>query len=87
MVSVIEGRLCVDVSRKYISIYRCDNQGVIVDEDHFSFQYRLDRQDAISEVVDLYAMLYDWLNDTINGGLDDEPGDSARGEGPPAKTE
>lgn len=85
--SVVEGKILIDVSRKYASIYRCDPQGIVVDEDHFSFPYRLDKQDAVAEVVDLYAMLYDWLNDTLNGSPDDEPGDSARGEGPPAKTE
>jgi hypothetical protein len=55
-----------------------------VDEDHFGYPFRLDRSDAASEVVDLYAFIYDWLNETINGGYDDE---SARDGDPPAKTE
>jgi hypothetical protein len=80
----IEGRVVIDVSRKYVSVYRCDGTGKVTDEDHFAFAFRLDRQDALAEVSDLYAFIYDWLNDTMNGGLDE---DSAREGGPPAKTE
>jgi hypothetical protein len=80
----IEGRVVIDVSRKYVSVYRCDGNGKVTDEDHFAFAFRLDRQDALAEVSDLYAFIYDWLNDTMNGGLDE---DSAREGDPPAKTE
>jgi hypothetical protein len=80
----IEGRVVIDVSRKYVSVYRCDGTGKVTDEDHFAFAVRLDRQDALAEVSDLYAFIYDWLNDTMNGGLDE---DSAREGDPPAKTE
>ena len=83
MVNPVEGKIVVDVSRKYVSIFRCDATGKVVDEDHFAHPFRLDRQDAVSEVVDLYAMVYDWLNDTINGWGDD----SARDGGPEGKTE
>ena len=82
MVNPVEGRLVIDVSRKYVSMFRCDGAGKVLDEDHFAHPFRLDRQDAVSEVTDLYAIVYDFLNDTING--DD---DSARGDGSQAKTE
>lgn len=80
----VEGKIVVDVSRKYVSIFRCDGAGKVVDEDHFAYPFRLDRTDAVAEVVDLYSFLYDWLNDTVNGGYDD---DSAREGEPPAKTD
>lgn len=80
----VEGKIVIDVSRKYVSIFRCDGEGKVLDEDHFAYQFRLDRQDAASEVVDIYATVYDWLNDTINGWGDD---DSARDGGPEGKTE
>jgi len=80
----VEGRVVIDVSRKYVSVYRCDGTGKVTDEDHFAFAFRLDRQDALAEVSDLYAFIYDWLNDTMNGGLDEE---SAREGDPPEKTE
>lgn len=75
----VEGKVVIDVSRKYVSIFRCDGTGAILDSDHFAYPHRLDRSDAVSQTVDIYAILYDWLNKELNG-------DSARGDGPPAKT-
>jgi hypothetical protein len=80
----IEGRVVIDVSRKYVSIFRCDGAGKVVDEDHFAHSFRLDRSDAVSFVVDIYSFAYDLLNDIVNDGPDE---DSAREGGPPAKTE
>ena len=76
----VEGKIVIDVSRKYVSIFRCDGEGRVIDEDHFAYLFRLDRQDAVAEVVDIYATFYDWLNDTINI-------DAARDGGPEGKTE
>lgn len=78
VVNPVEGKVVIEVSRKYVSIFRCDGVGAILDYDHFAFQYRIDRTDAIGEVVDIYAVLYDWLNLTINGA-------SARGGDDPDK--
>lgn len=83
MVNPVEGKIVVEVSRKYASIFRCDGMGAVLDFDHFAYDFRLDKQDAVAEVVDLYAMLYDLLNDTINGS----PDESAREGEPPAITE
>ncbi len=79
MVNPIEGKIVIDVSRKYASIYRCDGNGKILDEDHFAFPYRLEPRAAVSEVVDAYAAIYDWLNISVNG--------SAREGDPPATTD
>jgi hypothetical protein len=78
VVNPVEGKIVLDVSRKYVSMYRCDGTGKVVDEDHFAYPFRIDRTDAVSHVVDIYAVLYDWLNLEINGP-------SARDGGPPAK--
>ncbi len=72
MVNPVEGKVVIDVSRKYVSIFRCDGNGAILDSDHFAFPYRLERKHAISQSVDVYSVLYDWLNKELNG-------DSARG--------
>lgn len=66
VVNPVEGKVVIDVSRKCVSIFRCDGTGAILDSDHFAFPHRLDRTDALGEVVDIYAVLYDWLNGTIN---------------------
>ncbi len=73
----VEGKIVIDVSRKYVSLYRCDGTGAILDYDHFAFPYRMDRIDAVGQVVDIYAILYDWINRELNG-------DSARGGDGPA---
>lgn len=75
-----EGKIVIDVSRKYVSVFRCDGTGAILDSDHFAFPYRLDRSEAVSQTVDVYSILYDWLNRELNG-------DSARlgGDSPNSK--
>ncbi len=82
MVNPVEAKVIIEISRKYISLFRCDGTGAILDYDHFAFAFRLDRQDAVAEAVDIFARLYDHMNTAMNG-----PDDSARGTGPDAKTE
>jgi hypothetical protein len=72
----VEGKVIIEVTRKYVSIFRCDGAGAVHDSDHFAFPYRLDRGDAVSQSVDIYSIIYDWLNREVNG-------DSARVEEPP----
>ena len=76
----VEAKVIIEISRKYVSLFRCDGTGAIVDYDHFAFPVRLDRQDAVSEAADIFARLYDHVNTVLNG-------DSARGTGPDAKTD
>lgn len=83
----VEGKIVIDVSRKYVSIFRCDGTGKVLDDDHFAFPFRLDRADALAEAASIYAWVYDWINESVNGTDDDDDDDAARGEGSPAKTE
>jgi hypothetical protein len=76
-VNPVEGKVVIDVSRKYVSIFRCDGTGAVLDSDHFAFPYRLERKESISQTVDVYSILYDWLNRELNG-------DSARGDDRPS---
>jgi hypothetical protein len=68
----VEGKVIIEVTRKYVSIFRCDGGGAVQDSDHFAFPHRLDRGDAVSTAIDAYSIIYDWLNRGVNG-------DSARG--------
>lgn len=72
----VEGKIVIDVSRKYVSIFRCDGTGAVLDSDHFAYPYRMERKEAVSQTIDVYSILYDWLNRELNG-------DSARGAGEP----
>lgn len=78
MVNPTEGKVVIDVSRKYVSIFRCDGTGAILDSDHFAYPFRLERKDAVANTVDIYAILYDWLNRELND-------DSAREADQPRK--
>lgn len=78
----VEAKVIIEISRKYVSLFRCNGSGAIVDYDHFAFPMRIERQDAVSEAVDIFARLYDHINTVLNG-----PDDSARGAGPDAKTD
>ena len=75
----VEGKVVIDVSRKYVSIFRCDGTGAVLDSDHFAFPYRLERKEAVGQTVDVYSILYDWLNRELNG-------DSARGDDRPSNS-
>jgi len=77
-VNPTEGKVVIDVSRKYVSIFRCDGTGAVLDSDHFSYPFRLERKDAVANTVDIYAILYDWLNRELND-------DSAREADQPRK--
>jgi hypothetical protein len=78
-VNPVEGKVVIDVSRKYVSIFRCDGTGAVLDSDHFAFPYRLERKEAVGQTVDVYSILYDWLNRELNG-------DSARGDDRPSNS-
>lgn len=77
MKNPVEGRVIVEVTRRHIVIYQCDQQGMVTDQDVFAWGFTMDRKDAVDEVSSTYGYLYDFLNHTINGEDDDEAEDSA----------
>lgn len=60
------GKIVIDVSRKYLSIYFCDGDGTVRDTDHFRFPWRQDVRDAQRETRDLYHRIFDWANWAVN---------------------
>lgn len=62
----IVGKVVIDFSRKYVSVYFCDGDGSIRDFDHFRYPFLLDRKDAVDECRDTYHFLYQYLNDSMN---------------------
>jgi hypothetical protein len=75
----VERRIVVEIGRQYAYVYMTDGNGKIVPQREESFKqpYRMDRQEAASDAVDLWDIIYDHLNETINfplpEGGDDEP--------------
>jgi hypothetical protein len=70
-VDPVVGKVVVDFSRKYISIYLCEGDGTIKDYDHFRYPFRLDYKDARQETKDAFDFLYQWANESVNAD-DDE---------------
>jgi hypothetical protein len=74
----VERRIVVEIGRQYAYVYMTDGNGKIVPQREESFKqpYRMDRQEAASDAVDLWDLVYDHLNETINfplpEGGDDE---------------
>lgn len=62
----VVGKIVIDFSKKYVSIYLCEGDGVIKDYDHFRFPYRLEMKEARQETRDCYHWLYDWANRVVN---------------------
>ena len=78
----VERRIVVEIGRQYAYVYMTDGNGKIVPQREESFKqpYRMDRQEAASDAVDLWDIVYDHLNETINFPLPeggDEPTDDS----------
>ncbi len=60
------GKVIVEFSQKYISVYLCEGDGTIKDADHFKWPVRLEVKDTRQEVRDCYHLLYDFSNNSVN---------------------
>lgn len=60
------GKIVVEFSQKYISVYLCEGDGAIKDCDHFRWPVRLEVKEARQETKDCFHWLYDWANRAVN---------------------
>jgi len=67
----VERRIVIEVGRQYAYVYMTTGDGKIIPDREESFKqpYRLDRQEAAEESADLWDLVYDHLNETINWPL------------------
>lgn len=67
----VERRIVIEVGRQYAYVYMTTGDGKIIPDREESFKqpYRLDRQEAAEEASDLWDLVYDHLNETINWPL------------------
>lgn len=76
----IVGKVVIDFSRKYVSIYLCEGDGTIKDFDHVRWPFRLDNKDARQECRDMFDFVYQWALDDIvewDSKLQEEEGGGA----------
>jgi len=60
------GKVLIDVGRRYITVYRCDANGYVQDEERFKLPWMLDRKDAVDLVYSVFNTAYSWADSTVN---------------------
>ena len=79
IIDPIVGKVVIDFSRKYVSIYLCEGDGTIKDFDHFRYPFRLEYKEARQETKDAFDFIYQWTNETINFDEDELQEDTEGG--------
>ena len=62
----VERRIVVEFGLQYVYVYITAGSGKLLDEESFKQPYRLERKESHEEAKEVYDLLYDSLNDTIN---------------------
>jgi hypothetical protein len=56
------GKVHIDIGRRYITVYRCDPNGYVLDEERFALPWMIDRKDAVDHVQHVFNMAYHWAD-------------------------
>jgi len=72
-VSDTVARLVIDFGKKYVTIYQCDGEGVVRDEERFKLPAPVLRREAVSFAHDVFNVIYELVDEEANP-------QSARGE-------
>jgi hypothetical protein len=59
-------RVVVEFGLQYVYIYLADQNGKVLEDESFKQPYRLERRESAEEAKELFAAIYDLLNETIN---------------------
>jgi hypothetical protein len=73
------GKVVIDVGRRYITVYRCDGNGFVEDEERFRLPWLIDRKDGVDLAHALFNVAYAWADQTVNPSAargDDKTADS-----------
>ena len=78
----VERRIVIEYGRLYAYVYMTTGDGKLIPgrEESFKQPYTLERREANEEAVELWDMVYDHLNDTVNAVLQEGPGDDSESE-------
>ena len=60
------GKVLIDVGRRYITVYRCDGNGYVQDEERFKLPWMIDRKDAVDLANAVFNTAYAWSDATVN---------------------
>jgi len=59
------GKVVIDISRKYMSIYLCEGDGTVKDAEHVRYPQRLEVKEARQETRDMFDLTYQWALDVL----------------------
>jgi hypothetical protein len=60
------GKVLIDVGRRYITVYRCDGNGFVQDEERFKLPWMIDRKDAVDLANTVFDLAYAWSDATVS---------------------
>ena len=59
-------RVVVEFGLQYVYIYLADQNSKVLEDESFKQPYRLERRESAEEASELFAAIYDLLNESIN---------------------
>jgi len=60
------GKIVIDVGRRYITVYRCDGNGFVEDEERFKLPWMIDRRDAVDLSHTAFNLAYSWADGAVS---------------------
>jgi hypothetical protein len=75
------GKVLIDVGRRYITVYRCDGNGFVQDEERFKLPWMINRLDAVDLTHAAFNLAYSWADGSVSppaASDGDKPADSGK---------
>jgi len=75
------GKVLIDVGRRYITVYRCDGNGYVQDEERFKLPWMIDRRDGVDLTHTAFNLAYSWADGAVSPPAargDDDAADSRK---------
>jgi hypothetical protein len=60
------GKVLIDIGRRYITVYRCDGNGFVEDEERFKLPWMSDRRDAVDLSHTAFNLAYSWADGAVS---------------------
>lgn len=72
----VRGRVILEVTPRHAILYLCDRAGYVTDQEVFRYPDVMTNDECTAECKDLFGLLYDSLNETVNNELQAPPPDT-----------
>lgn len=72
----VRGRVILEVTPRHAILYLCDRAGYVTDQEVFRYPDVMTNDECTTECTNLFGLLYDSLNETVNNELQAPPPDT-----------